>query len=155
LIRPCRLHCERRLAAEPKAGAPRHAQAGRAERQTDQTGEGPDPGAAGGLSGFSQQYITGLEQGRRDPSLPGIGQYRATLQNITRTSNPFLFQVVEQMADAYSGGIPHGWSAERLRPRCQGFVDAFLTERNAFVLANQEFLLAALQGDSALEAVAA
>jgi hypothetical protein len=49
--------------------------------------------------------------------------------------------------------IPHGWSAERLRPRCQGFVDAFLTERNAFVLANQEILLAALQGDSALEAV--
>ena len=31
-----------------------------------------------------------------------------------------------------------------LRPRCQGFVDAFLTERNAFVLANQEILLAAL-----------
>ena len=46
------------------------------------------------------------------PSLPGIGQYRATLQNITRTSNTFLFQVVEQLADAYSGGIPHGWSAE-------------------------------------------
>jgi radical SAM superfamily enzyme YgiQ (UPF0313 family) len=89
------------------------------------------------------------------PSLPGIGQYRAILQNITRTSNTLLFQVVEEMADAYMGDAPHGWSAKRLRPCCQGFVDTFLTERNAFVLANQEILLAALHEDSPLEAVAA
>ena len=34
------------------------------------------------------------------PSLPGIGRYRATLQNITRISNTLLFQVVDEMADA-------------------------------------------------------
>jgi radical SAM superfamily enzyme YgiQ (UPF0313 family) len=79
------------------------------------------------------------------PDLPHIDQYRTTLQNITRASNTLLFQVTEEMADAYASAIPHSWSAERLRPLCRRFVDSFLTERNAFVLANQEILLAALR----------
>lgn len=80
------------------------------------------------------------------PRLPGIGQYRATLQEITRASNTLLFQVVEEIGRAYSDDEPHGWSADALRERCASFVEDFLRERNAFVLENQEILLEALRG---------
>jgi anaerobic magnesium-protoporphyrin IX monomethyl ester cyclase len=78
------------------------------------------------------------------PYLPGIEAYKATLKEITRASNALLFQVVEDMADFHQHGKEHGWSANALRTRCQGFVDAFLAERDDFVSRNQETFLASL-----------
>ena len=83
------------------------------------------------------------------PRLPGIDDYRATLKEITRSSNALLFEVVEDMADFHELGRPHGWSAEALRQRCSGFVEAFLAERDDFVSRNQDAFLASLSRSDA------
>ncbi len=88
------------------------------------------------------------------PRLPGIDDYRATLKEITRSSNALLFAVIEDMADFHEHGQPHSWSAESLRERCQGFVDAFLAERDAFVYRNQDAFLASLNVESQAPEVA-
>jgi anaerobic magnesium-protoporphyrin IX monomethyl ester cyclase len=80
--------------------------------------------------------------------LPDIDDYRATLKEITRSSNALLFAVIENMADFHEHGTPHPWSAESLRERCQGFVAAFLAERDAFVSRNQDAFLASLNVES-------
>jgi anaerobic magnesium-protoporphyrin IX monomethyl ester cyclase len=86
------------------------------------------------------------------PRLPGIDDYRATLKDITRSSNALLFEVVADMADFHEHGEPHGWSAASLRERCQGFVETFLAERNDFVSRNQDAFLATLgRPDAELE----
>lgn len=46
-----------------------HAQARRPQRRPPPQGGRPDPGAARQRSGFSQQYISKLEQGRRNPTV--------------------------------------------------------------------------------------
>jgi len=83
------------------------------------------------------------------PRLPGVGGYRTRLQDITRTSNTLLFQVVEEIAAFYETSAPHDWSAKALRERRGGFVHAFLSERDEFVYRNQDILLEALRGSNA------
>jgi anaerobic magnesium-protoporphyrin IX monomethyl ester cyclase len=78
------------------------------------------------------------------PVLDGIKEYRRTLRDIIRRSNEVLFQVVEDMCESYDQGRPHRWSAEELHEQCQGFMESFLSERNAFVLRHQDTLLEAL-----------
>jgi hypothetical protein len=48
------------------------------------------------------------------------------------------------MCEAYDKGLTHRWSAEVLHEQCQGFMESFLSERNAFVLRHQDTLLEAL-----------
>ncbi len=59
------------------------------------------------------------------PELPGIGDYRATLQEITRTSNALLFDVVADMAEFHEHGREHSWSVQHLRKRCSAFLEIF------------------------------
>jgi anaerobic magnesium-protoporphyrin IX monomethyl ester cyclase len=79
------------------------------------------------------------------PRLPGIVDYRATLQQITRTSNLLLFEVVEDIANFHENGQTHHWSAEALRERCRGFLKSFVSERDAFVYRNRDTLLEGLR----------
>jgi radical SAM superfamily enzyme YgiQ (UPF0313 family) len=78
------------------------------------------------------------------PVLPGIKDYRRRLCDIIRRANHVLFEVVEEMCEAYDKGLTHRWSAEVLHEQCQGFMESFLSERNAFVLRHQDTLLEAL-----------
>jgi hypothetical protein len=108
-----------------------------------------------GLESVSQQLNMAWSElavmERLFPRLPGIAAYRKRLRAITRDSNALLFQVVDDISLAYTGGRPHKWSAVMLRERCQGFLGAFLDERNRFVVRNQNILLAALERDAARE----
>jgi radical SAM superfamily enzyme YgiQ (UPF0313 family) len=88
------------------------------------------------------------------PRLPGLPAYRELLQNITKTSNGLLFDVVEDMSCSYSDGVSHSWSAEALRDKCKGFADTLVSERNKFVYRNQDILLEALRHASAQEDMA-
>src|ERR1700732_1948154 len=51
----------------------------RAERQAGQAGKAFDPGGAVGAFGFSQQYISGLEQGRRNPTVVSLYELATAL----------------------------------------------------------------------------
>jgi hypothetical protein len=62
--------------------------------------------------------------------------------------------VIEDMADFHEQGRPHPWSAASLRERCQGFVETFLAERDAFVSSNQDAFLASLNVESQAPEVA-
>jgi len=78
------------------------------------------------------------------PSLPGLDAYRGRLQRLTAESNETLMQVVEDLVAVCRDGATQTFSAEELGARCERYVDELLRERNAFVLANQDELLAAV-----------
>ena len=78
------------------------------------------------------------------PSLPNLGEYRARLQRITRESNETLMQVVDDLVAVCRDGAEQTFLPDELAARCAGYVDELLRERNAYVLANQEELLAAV-----------
>jgi radical SAM superfamily enzyme YgiQ (UPF0313 family) len=52
------------------------------------------------------------------PHVSGIDDYRATLKEITRSSNALLFAVIEDIANFHEHGQAPGWSAASLRERC-------------------------------------
>lgn len=78
------------------------------------------------------------------PSVPGLATYKATLKQLTRTSNAVLFDVVEDLVHAFVAGRRASWSAEVLQDQCRGFVEKLLRERNGFILRCQPILLRAL-----------
>jgi anaerobic magnesium-protoporphyrin IX monomethyl ester cyclase len=82
---------------------------------------------------------------RLHPSLPGLGGYRETLRQITQASNAVLFEVVEELVDACRAGAASPVSRAVLAQQSHAFVERLLEARNAFVLANQDELLAALE----------
>jgi radical SAM superfamily enzyme YgiQ (UPF0313 family) len=78
------------------------------------------------------------------PSLPGLGAYRERLRRITRESNETLMQVVEDVVAVCRDGAEQTFLPDELAARCASYVERLLEERNAYVLANQEDLLAAV-----------
>jgi len=56
-----------------------HAQAGRAKRQRIRQDRGLTQEELAERSGFSQQYISGLEQGRRNPTIVSIYELATAL----------------------------------------------------------------------------
>ena len=77
------------------------------------------------------------------PWLPGLDDYRGRLQRITRESNETLMQVVDDLVAVCRDGAEQTFSPDELATRCGVYVDELLHERNAFVLASQDELLAA------------
>jgi radical SAM superfamily enzyme YgiQ (UPF0313 family) len=77
------------------------------------------------------------------PTLPGLDDYRHRLQRITAESNETLMQVVDDLVCVCRDGASQTFSPDELAVRCGEYVDELLRERNAFVLASQEPLLAA------------
>ncbi|MGH7074515.1 MAG: helix-turn-helix domain-containing protein [Stellaceae bacterium] len=56
-----------------------YAQAGRAKRQASGERRGPTQEKFAEISGFSQQYISSLERGRRNPTVLTIYEWAAAL----------------------------------------------------------------------------
>ena len=77
------------------------------------------------------------------PSLPSLRHYRDRLQRITRESNETLMQVVEDLVAVCRDGAEQSFAPDDLAARCEFYVDELLRERNTFVGANQDELLAA------------
>jgi radical SAM superfamily enzyme YgiQ (UPF0313 family) len=84
------------------------------------------------------------------PAVSGLEAYKQSLREITSNSNEALFQVVEDTSWIYSHGRPKRWSSDELRSMCDGFVDRLVSQRDAFVLRNQDRLLEALRRDEQL-----
>jgi hypothetical protein len=78
------------------------------------------------------------------PPLPGMGEYKQKLREITAESNEILFRVVEDLCQVYTAGAENPWNVDDLEERSGKFLDRMLAERNAFVAANQDVILAAL-----------
>jgi hypothetical protein len=78
------------------------------------------------------------------PSLHGLGGYRERLQQITRESNETLMLVVEDLVSVCRDGAEQTFLPDELAARCETYVDRLLEERNAYVVANQDELLAAI-----------
>jgi len=80
-------------------------------------------------------------------NVPGLDAYKVTLRGITRDSNEALFRVVEDTARIFSEGARRLRSAEELRSQCEGFLNRLTTNRDAFILRNQNLLIEALERD--------
>ncbi len=80
------------------------------------------------------------------PSLPGLAGYKKTLRQITRASNEVLFTTVEELADqCKSERTSPSVSKEDLSRQREESVERLVRERNAFVTANRQALLGALE----------
>jgi radical SAM superfamily enzyme YgiQ (UPF0313 family) len=87
------------------------------------------------------------------PALEGLPAYKDTLREIIRDSNDLLFRVVEDLSYEYTDGRSSPWSSAVLQASCEGFLNRFLNERNAFVYKNQATLLQALGRGTERQAV--
>lgn len=79
------------------------------------------------------------------PSLPGMRQYKTKLSAITKRSNNLLLDVVEDLTYAYSDGREIKWKPEDVEASRQQVLDDLIAQRDEFVLANEEVLLATLR----------
>jgi radical SAM superfamily enzyme YgiQ (UPF0313 family) len=82
---------------------------------------------------------------RLTPGLPGLLDYRERLREITAASNEVLFDVVEQLVGVCRDGRPMTLSRAALTTASRAYVHRLVAERDAFVLANQDVLLSALE----------
>ena len=87
------------------------------------------------------------------PALPGMEQYKETLRGITKESNDLLLRVVEDLSYQFSDDKPAHWTPEIVEAAREHFLEQLLRERDAFVYANEEILLDALQQDGTLTIV--
>lgn len=79
------------------------------------------------------------------PSLPGMRQYKTKLSAITKRSNGLLLDVVEDLTYVYSDGREIKWKPEEVEACRQQVLDDLIAQRDEFVLANEEVLLATLR----------
>lgn len=79
------------------------------------------------------------------PSLPGMRQYKTKLSAITKRSNSLLLDVVEDLAYVYSDGREIKWKPAEVEACRQQVLDDLIAQRDEFVLANEELLLATLR----------
>ncbi|HTU43796.1 MAG TPA: radical SAM protein [Bryobacteraceae bacterium] len=78
------------------------------------------------------------------PPLPGLREYKHTIQELTRSANQVLFTIVEDTSYVYSDGKRNRWTPEAVRTECLAFQERLQAERDAFVSRHQEILLEAL-----------
>jgi anaerobic magnesium-protoporphyrin IX monomethyl ester cyclase len=79
------------------------------------------------------------------PLLPDTDSYKRTLRQITQSSNALLFQVVEDLCDAYANGSAHTWAAGTLQERSSVFLNRLVTERDTFIGRHQRLLMDVIQ----------
>jgi hypothetical protein len=79
------------------------------------------------------------------PPVAGLQEYESFLRSLTSRCNEFLLNAVEEGSRTFeNGGWPTGLS-RRVRARSSCFADQLLKNRDAFILRNQEVLIASLQ----------
>lgn len=83
------------------------------------------------------------------PKLPGMREYKEKLRRITKHSNELLLGVVEDLTYAYSDGREISWKPEEIETGRKQVLEDFITERDEFVIQNQDILLATLQDEAA------
>ena len=81
---------------------------------------------------------------RLTPWLPGLADYRSSIQGVARESNEVLFRIVEELAASAQAGRRATVDAYELAARCRGFLDRLVGDRNAFVVRNEQALVDAL-----------
>jgi hypothetical protein len=108
----------------------------------DVTGWTHGYGALSPALNFALEEIAVLEQFW--PDVPGLAEYRNTIREITRASNDVLLQIVEDTSYAFSDGRAVTWTSKDLRSRSKHFTARLLSERDSFVLKNQDMLLQTL-----------
>jgi anaerobic magnesium-protoporphyrin IX monomethyl ester cyclase len=82
------------------------------------------------------------------PRVPGLPAYKDGLREITRDSNEILCKVIEDTSYVFSDGRPKLWSAPQLRLQCEKFVGLLTSQRDAFILRNQDLLLETLRRET-------
>src|SRR5688572_31797506 len=78
------------------------------------------------------------------PELPGMTEYKATLREITKSSNDLLLRIVEDLSYVFSDGKENPWDPEEVEAARKRILENFLVERNAFVFRHEAILLGAL-----------
>ena len=71
-------------------------------------------------------------------------EYEAVVRDLTAAANARLFEVVEAVADVHDTGRGRLPDAHYLRGFCARTLDTLITQRDAFILRNQDVLLKAL-----------
>jgi len=87
------------------------------------------------------------------PALAGIDEYKEKLRQITKDSNDFLLNVVEDLSYAFSDGRENVWTSEVVETNRDRFLNELLAERDGFVYRNEAIILGALESDGTLEIV--
>ena len=84
------------------------------------------------------------------PALAGMSEYADTLRGITKKSNDLLLTVVEDLSYVYSDGRENRWDPEVLEAARKQVLEDLITERDAFVIANQDVMLETLRQEGIL-----
>jgi radical SAM superfamily enzyme YgiQ (UPF0313 family) len=98
--------------------------------------------------GWAWHEVATIE--RLFPTLPGMEDYKRTLRRITKTSNEFLLQVVEDLTYVFSEGRKTKWTSALVEEHRDGFLNELLSERDSFVYRNETIILSTLETDSGL-----
>lgn len=86
------------------------------------------------------------------PGVADLRSYGDTLRRITAASNHVLFEVVEELAHAFTQGRAAACDASVLLANGRALLDELLAERNAFVLQHQDTLMDTLRATQKLVA---
>ena len=79
------------------------------------------------------------------PPVTGLHAYERFLRSITRRSNDFLLNLVGEVGHAFEDGHGRVPSSAEVQPASKCFAEQLLEKRNAFILRNQQTMLACLE----------
>jgi radical SAM superfamily enzyme YgiQ (UPF0313 family) len=82
------------------------------------------------------------------PPVAGLQAYESFLRSLTSRSNTFLLNKVEETSRAFETGSGQQPEAADFQAARNSFADQLLLNRDAFILRNQEVLMASLQAAS-------
>jgi anaerobic magnesium-protoporphyrin IX monomethyl ester cyclase len=77
--------------------------------------------------------------------MSGLDAYERFLRSITRRSNKYLLDLVEEASFSYEAGDDQATSAAEVRAVSDRFSEQLLAKRNAFIYRNQTAMLASVQ----------
>ncbi len=78
------------------------------------------------------------------PPLKGLADYDRFLRYLTQRSNEYLLSLVEEVADGIESSRGPVHSPDQVQGAGQWFISLLLDKRNAFVLKNQQTMLASI-----------
>ena len=104
-----------------------------------------------GLEAVTQQLMTAWHEvavmERLFPQLPQMRRYKTRLRRITKRSNSLLLNVVENLTYVYSDKREIDWDPQQIEANRKQVLEDLITERDDFVIENQDLLLETLRQD--------